>query len=489
MTIQLADATALLWARFSQYFRDHLHMKIPASIGSILASTSLFLSGTSALFAQDTLQDVLKDKNVEDFWHYDNLDAAMSKAEETGKPLLVTIRCVPCKACLGMDSKVVNPTDGELRELMGKFVCVRIVQAWGLDLSLFQYDMNMSWAAFMMNADRVIYCRYGTRAAQRDDSAITVLGFKKALADALVWHKRYTASPDETAPKFAAKRGPEPIWKRTQDIPAIPKTIRWDKRLGRMTLQQTNSCVHCHFVPAAEMMGLMQLKKPITDRHLWAYPLPETIGLSLDPGEKATIIEVADDSHAARAGLKPGDRIDAINGQPILSVADVQWALHRSDDHANLELAVERSLGVEESIALELPKGWRRSGTFVDRASSWDLFKVKLFGVAKMRKLSDEERAKSGVKESGMALRVEKLAPSWGGMNKDVRKAGLEEGDVVVKVDERTNISNHSELLAYLVQQKSSGDTLSLTVLRENQRLLIKVPLRWNDRISALRTP
>jgi uncharacterized protein YyaL (SSP411 family) len=75
------------------------------------------------------------------------LDSAMAKAKETGKPLLVTIRRVPCQACLGMDSKVVSPTDAELQELMDKFVCVRIVQARGLDLSLFQYDMNMSWSA------------------------------------------------------------------------------------------------------------------------------------------------------------------------------------------------------------------------------------------------------------------------------------------------------------------------------------------------------
>ena len=44
--------------------------------------------------------------------------------------------------------------DPRLRELMGQFICIRIVQAWGLDLSLFQYDMNTSWAAFFLNSDR-----------------------------------------------------------------------------------------------------------------------------------------------------------------------------------------------------------------------------------------------------------------------------------------------------------------------------------------------
>ncbi len=448
----------------------------------------LGMSSGAALAQETTLQEVLKDKAVDDFWHYDSLDSAMAKAKETGKPLLITIRCVPCKACLGMDSKVVNPTDPELRELMNQFVCVRIIQAWGLDLSLFQYDMNMSWAAFFLNSDRVIYGRYGTRAAQRDDSAITVPGFKKALSKSLKWHQRYQAAPEEVAKEFAGKRGPAPRWKKTEDIPAIPKTVRWDKKLGRMTAQQTASCVHCHFVPAAEMMGLMSLKEPITDRHLWAYPLPESIGLSLDPKEMATVSKVFSHSPAAHAGFKVGDEIQSIEGQPILSIADVQWALHRTDDEATINVSIQNATGTSK-VTLRLPKGWRRNGEFVERTSSWDLFKVKLLGIAKMQALSAEKRAAAGIAEGEMALRVEKLAPSWGGINKDARVAGLKEGDVVVKVDGKTNIASHSELLAYLVQEKSSGDTLALTILRKGELDLIKIPLKWDHRIQALRTP
>ncbi len=74
-------------------------------------------------------------------------------------------------------------------------------------------------------------------------------------------------------------------------------------------------------------------------------------------------------------------------------------------------------------------------------------------------------------------------------MNTDVRKAGLKEGDVLVKVDQRSDLPNHSELLAYLIQQKSSGETVSLTVLNGGKRRILRLPLNWNDRINALRTP
>ena len=48
---------------------------------------------------------------------------------------------------------------------MERFVCVRIVQAWGLDLSLFQFDWRQTWMVFLMNSDRALYGRYDARQA------------------------------------------------------------------------------------------------------------------------------------------------------------------------------------------------------------------------------------------------------------------------------------------------------------------------------------
>ena len=40
--------------------------------------------------------------------------------------------------------------------------------AYGLDLSLFQFDYDQSFAAFLMNADKPIYGRFGTRSGRPD---------------------------------------------------------------------------------------------------------------------------------------------------------------------------------------------------------------------------------------------------------------------------------------------------------------------------------
>ncbi len=45
--------------------------------------------------AQDDLRKNLKDTNVADHWIYDDIAAGFAEAKATGKPLLVTFRCVP----------------------------------------------------------------------------------------------------------------------------------------------------------------------------------------------------------------------------------------------------------------------------------------------------------------------------------------------------------------------------------------------------------
>jgi S1-C subfamily serine protease len=74
-------------------------------------------------------------------------------------------------------------------------------------------------------------------------------------------------------------------------------------------------------------------------------------------------------------------------------------------------------------------------------------------------------------------------------MNGDARKVGLKELDIIVEVDGRIDIGNFSELLAYLVQEKKSGDQLNLTVLRKDRQLDVELPLNWEKRIQALRSP
>ena len=99
---------------------------------------------------------------AEGFWIYNNLGAAFEKAKQTNKPLLVVLRCIPCEECVKLDDELMEK-DPLVRPLLDKFVCARVVSTNGLDLSLFQFDTDQSFAVFLLNADQTIYGRFGTR--------------------------------------------------------------------------------------------------------------------------------------------------------------------------------------------------------------------------------------------------------------------------------------------------------------------------------------
>ena len=107
---------------------------------------------------------------------------------------------------------------------------------------------------------------------------------------------------------------------------------------------------------------------------LFPYPHPKSLGLILDP-QRATVLRVEKDSPAARAGFQPGDQILKLQGQPLLSIADVQWVLHQTAPEAvSLVADVTRGDRTVE-LTLTLPAGWRQRNDISWRASTyrvWD---------------------------------------------------------------------------------------------------------------------
>ncbi len=127
-----------------------------------------FLIGLPAT-AQDRPTKVRNDKarvEADGFWIYNDLPRGIAEAEKSRKPLLVVFRCIPCEACAQLDEQVVE-RDPIVQDLLAQFVCLRIVHANGMDLSLFQFDFDQSWAAFFLNADMTIYGRFVARTANQ----------------------------------------------------------------------------------------------------------------------------------------------------------------------------------------------------------------------------------------------------------------------------------------------------------------------------------
>jgi hypothetical protein len=438
---------------------------------AVLLPLAVCFTLTGLAAAQTREQKVLADRKkieAEGFWIYNDLDKGFAEAKRTGKPLLVVLRCIPCEECVKLDDDLVDQ-DPRVRPLLDRFVCVRVVSTNGLDLSLFQFDYDQSFAAFLLNADRTIYGRFGTRSHRTQWSDdVSIEGLARALQGALDLHRHY---PENKA-ELAAKRGPAP------EVPSPEKYPQLRDRYGpklNYDARVVQNCIHCHQIGDAQRQLYRDRKEPVPEQILFAYPHPKSLGLILDPRERATVLRVEKDSPADQAGFQKGDRIVRLAGQPLLSIADVQWVLYQaSPQGASLKAEVQRSDRLVE-VTLTLPRGWRQREDLSWRVSTWALRRMALGGLV-LEELPAGDRRKTGLPETGMVLRVQHVGQY--GAHAAAQRAGFRQGDIVLSFDDRTDLRRETDLLAYAVNNRKPGDRVAVTVLRNGKKLNLMLPMQ-----------
>ena len=351
---------------------------------------------------------------------------------------------------------------------MDEFVCVRLVQANALDLTLFQFDYDLTFAVFFMNTDRTIYGRYGTRSERKDATKdISIESFREALAAALALHKHYPANKTSLAGKQ-----PRPTqFKTPDDFPSLAGKYKPALDYEGKVVQ---SCMHCHQVRDAERRFFRDERKPIADDVLYPYPMPNAVGLSLDPKEKAKVKDVVASSASEKAGFKMGDQILALGGQPIISIADVQWVLHNASEPATLNAQVVRR-GKKINLALNLEKDWRRHSDIAWRTTTWDLRRMAAGGLV-LEDSTAEERHDARLPDDGLALRVKYVGEY--GEHAVAKRAGFRKEDIVVSLDGQTSRMTESQVFRYLLQNRMPGDKIAVTVLRGGERTNLELPMQ-----------
>ncbi|MFK8112525.1 MAG: Trx7/PDZ domain-containing (seleno)protein [Rubripirellula sp.] len=401
------------------------------------------------------------------FWIYNDLDAAVKKSTETGKPILVALRCIPCHECVKLDDDLIDH-DPVVQPLLEKFVCVRIVGTNGLDLDTFQYDTDQSFAMFMLNADKTIYGRFGTRSHRTEwVGDVSIDGMARALEGALELHSNYPANQSQ----LAGKRGSSLEFASPEKFPSL-KTKYTDAL--NYDGDVVKSCIHCHQIGDARREYYWHQAKPIPDDLLFPYPHPKSIGLLLDPKQRAMVKSVVASSPAANAGLREGDSIESLDGQPLLSMADVQWVLHNLDSQgASVAMKVIRDQSII-NLTLELKDGWREQDDTSWRVSSW-LYAGSFLGGMRLEPLSDEERLEANLSE-GMALRIRSL----GRYNKHAaaRRAGFEVGDILLEYAGQSDLERESDVFAYAARNLKPGDNVVIRFQRSGREQSHKLPLQ-----------
>ncbi len=352
--------------------------------------------------------------------------------------------------------------------MLRQFVRVRVIQGNGLDLERFEFDYDLTFAAFFLNSDGTIYGRYGTRSSQKEATRdISLAGFAQALAGALELHASYPRDREHLAGKSRPRSSPHRTPESYPSLKKFSSTLTFGKGVARQ-------CIHCHMIGNAERRLRRESAQEIPDEILFPWPHPNVVGLAFDPKEKARVSAVTADSPAARAGFRPGDRLRRLDGQPLISIADVQWVLHCAGSPASLDAVVTRGERAVE-LSLDLPPGWRRSGDLSWRTTSWDLRRMALGGML-LKPASSEERARAKVEPSQLALRVEHVGQY--GEHRTAKDAGLRKGDILVEVDGRSDLVTESAIFAHAMQTRKRGDRLQVVVVRDAKRVKFDFPLR-----------
>jgi membrane-associated protease RseP (regulator of RpoE activity) len=319
---------------------------------------------------------------------------------------------------------------------------VRLTRIDGIDLNLFAFDYDLTFVVFFLDADGKVYARYGARDAQGPDERQSLEGLHYTMASVLEMHARADRS-------FA------------------PRAAEGEKYARELLGMRGRGCVHCHNVREGLDYGLKRSGKWRRE-DAWRYPLPDNLGLVPEVDRGNVVRHVAPDSAAARAGLKPGDLVQRLNGVPIHSLADAQYALHRAPSKGAIPITWKRGAEVR-TAELTLTKGWRTSDNTWRPSQQHLIPSLPVTGA----ELSAGEKKSLGLSREQLAFRQRSQIHSR------AKAAGVQAGDVIVGLDGKTFPGmNVDQLHRYVQRTYLVGDQVQIDLLRGGKRLSLPLTLR-----------
>jgi serine protease Do len=391
------------------------------------------------------------------FWRSD-LPAAMKEAQQSNRPLFVTLRCLPCKQCSAFD-KAVLEGGAELDPLLKQFITVRLTDAQAVDLRLlpmegFQ-DFDLSWWGWFLSPVGQVYGVFGGRDKVSDETRISPAALATTLKRVLAYHddpRRSTWNLDGPAPDLAG----EP--KTPKDLPGY---AHWKKAGGPEV--QAATCIHCHQVAEIIRQPAIEAKTFDKQRDLRIWPLPENVGVAVDRDDGLRVKSVEPGSPAARAGVKVGDELAAAGGRKLFSQADLRGVLQRGPAGAGtLELWWTRD-GRPMNGTLELPDGWRDTPAELDWRMSVSQGNIGAGPGFFPLGANAQKRQARGIANGRMAVEPyfsEKPQTA-------VWKAGMRRNDIITAVGDQSPNINGRAFLVWFRRHYDVGDTVTFTAVDE----------------------
>lgn len=404
---------------------------------------------------------------IEDF------DAGLALAKKEGRPLFVTLRCLPCKQCADFDKDVLDGGP-ELSPLLQQFITVRVTSMRNVDQRILPFadyqDCDLSWWGYFLSDLGALYGVYGGKDEVSDTTRISEKGLIDALNKVLAHHydkRRAQWNIDGPLPALKGK-------------PQTPKQLPGWESWARHGAKEVNDgeCLHCHQVNEIMRQPFFDKRKFDKLKDFWVWPFPENVGLTLDRDAGTRVAKVQPGSAAEKAGLKVGDEIGAANGKRTFTQTDFRGVLHRAGaGDAKVEL-VWLSGGEVKTGTLELKGdwrktdlGWRKSVAEADIGAN--------VGMPWPLACNDNERKQRGIKKGVMCIKP--YFPK--GPTGAAGDAGLRGSDFVIAVNgENPDVSGRA-LLVWFRQKFEPGDEIKLTVIDDKgkkREVKYKAPGRGN---------
>lgn len=400
-------------------------------------------------------------------WEAD-LPAALRMAKQENRPVFVTMRCLPCKACSDFD-KAVLEGGADLDPLFRQFVTVRLTSVKDVDLRLlpmegFQ-DMDVSWWGWLLSPDGQIYSTFGGRDQHGDANRVSKQSLVNTLQRVLAHHydpRRAQWNIDGPPPKFDGEPT-TPI-----DLPGFDSWLAKGEHKKQFT---KDGCIHCH--QAAEIMRQPAIDAGTFDKHkdTEVWPYPENLGLTLDKDHGLLVKKVEPNSAADKAGLKPNDVLGAAAGRRLFAQSDFRAVMHRTPRDAKTLPVVYTRNGAAKAADIPLADGWRKTvlhwrttiadGQFGPTPGFWPV---------------DAARWRQKLNLPAGAMCVE----PYGGGQPEVRKQfNFKQGDAIIAVDGDTRPVYGREWLTWFRFKYQKGDTVKFTIKNTNTGQTREVSVKY----------
>jgi serine protease Do len=289
---------------------------------------------------------------------------------------------------------------------------------------------------FFLNAEGKVYARYGGRDSENADNRQSLAGLLYTMNSVLQMHER-----DEK--QFAPK---------SQEAPKYIRDITGGKGMVR-------GCMHCHNIKESIHEALQKSGKWNLEL-VYRYPLPENVGIALQVDRVNVVREVKDKSPASAVGLRPGDVVRKLNGVPIHSFGDAQYALDRAPKSGAIDIAWQRGEETREA-KLTLEGEWRKTDVSWRGSVRYLVPYARLYGTD----LTVDEKKALGLSAKQMAFRQKDNVP------KQAQDAGIRPGDVIIGIDDQLLETDVDGFLRHVRGNYLIGHKAKIHIIRDGNRM------------------